>query len=168
MYSGVPKAGAPVRMSTFEVNDPMAQGTPGLMHWSSTMAASPSATNCVTAPARVTGAIAPARGEGGDDDGLPAAREPHGAVEHRPVVLERRGGVDVGVHARRRLERLGREPARDADHLHHVLDARGAERIGMRDLVGEGELVVEAVEMAYRGVQVHRLHRIAAGQCGCS
>ena len=64
MYSGVPKAGAPVRMSTFEVNDPMAHGTPGLMHWSSTMADSPSATNCVTAPARVTGAMAPARVNG--------------------------------------------------------------------------------------------------------
>ena len=60
MYSGVPKAGAPVRMSTFEVNDPMAHGTPGFTHWSSTMADSPSATNWVTAPAMVTGAIAPA------------------------------------------------------------------------------------------------------------
>ena len=51
-------------MSTFEVNEPMAQGTPGRMHWTSTMAASPSATNWVTAPARVTGAIAPARVNG--------------------------------------------------------------------------------------------------------
>ena len=60
MYSGVPKAGAPVRMSTFDVNEPMAHGTPGLTHWSSTMADSPSATNWVTAPTTVTGAMAPA------------------------------------------------------------------------------------------------------------
>ena len=64
MYSGVPKAGAPLRMSTLEVKDPIAQGTPGLTHCSSTMAASPSATNWVTAPASVTGAIAPARVNG--------------------------------------------------------------------------------------------------------
>ena len=95
--------------------------------------------------------------------GLPAAREPHGAVEHRQVVLERRGRVDVGVHARRRVELLMGESARDAGHFHHVLDPLGAERVGVHGLVGQGELVVEAVEMAHRGVDVHRLHRIAAG-----
>ena len=71
LYSGVPKADAPVRMSTFEVNDPMVQGTPGFTHWSSTMAVSPSATNCVTAPASVTGAIAPARVKGVTMTGCP-------------------------------------------------------------------------------------------------
>ena len=64
MYSGVPKAGAPERMSTLDVKDPMAQGTLGLTHWSSTMADNPSARNWVTAPARVTGAMAPARVKG--------------------------------------------------------------------------------------------------------
>ena len=46
-------------MSTFEVKEPSATGQPGLMYCSSASAASPSATNCTTAPASVTGAMAP-------------------------------------------------------------------------------------------------------------
>ena len=59
MYSGVPKAGAPDFMSTFEVNVPIAQGAPGRITCASTTALSASARLCATAPAIVTGAMAP-------------------------------------------------------------------------------------------------------------
>ena len=64
MYSGVPKAGAPDFMSTFEVKVPITQGAPGLMYCASAMAISPSARLCATAPAMVTGAMAPASVKG--------------------------------------------------------------------------------------------------------
>ena len=42
----------------------MAQGQPGRTYWNSAMAQSASASDCATAPAMVTGAIAPARVKG--------------------------------------------------------------------------------------------------------
>jgi hypothetical protein len=45
------------------------------------------------------------------DRRLAAPRQPHRPVQHRPVVLQRRGRVDVGVHARRRVELVMRQPA---------------------------------------------------------
>ena len=60
MYSGVPKAGAPDCMSTFEVNPPYTTGAPGRTTWVITIPASASAFCSATAPASVTGAIAPA------------------------------------------------------------------------------------------------------------
>ena len=71
MYSGVPKAGAPERMSTLEVKVPITHGAPGLITCSSTIAASASATDCATAPAIVTGAIAPASVNGVTTTGWP-------------------------------------------------------------------------------------------------
>jgi hypothetical protein len=59
-YSGVPNAGAPVRMSTFEVKPPYITGQPGLTHWANAMPASASAFCCTSAPATVIGAMAPA------------------------------------------------------------------------------------------------------------
>ena len=53
-YSGVPKAGAPLRMSTFEVKLPSTQGAPGRTSWQSAMIASPSAVCCASAPASVS------------------------------------------------------------------------------------------------------------------
>ena len=64
MYSGVPNAGAPDFISTLEVKVPIAHPTPGFMYWASAMALRPSAIDCATAPAIVTGAIAPARVNG--------------------------------------------------------------------------------------------------------
>jgi hypothetical protein len=55
-----------------------------------------------------------------------------------------------------------RQTAGDADHLHHVFDPLGAQRIGVADLVGQGQLFIKAVQVADAGVHVHRLHRIAA------
>ena len=49
MYSGVPKAGAPVFMSTFEVNVPITQGEPGATYWNRAIAESASAIDRVTA-----------------------------------------------------------------------------------------------------------------------
>ena len=71
MYSGVPKAGAPDFMSTFEVKVPIATGQPGLMYCSKAIAASPSARLSATAPDIVTGAIAPARVKGVTITGWP-------------------------------------------------------------------------------------------------
>jgi len=64
MYSGVPNAGAPDFMSTFEVKVPIAQGQPGATYWNSAMAESASVSDCATAPAMVTGAMAPASVKG--------------------------------------------------------------------------------------------------------
>ena len=58
-YSGVPKAGEPVRMSTLEVNAPITQGAPGRTSWHSVITPSASAVCWTSAPARVTGAMAP-------------------------------------------------------------------------------------------------------------
>ena len=58
-YSGVPKAGEPVRMSTLEVKPPMTHGVPGRSSWHSAMMHMASAVCCTSAPASVTGAIAP-------------------------------------------------------------------------------------------------------------
>jgi hypothetical protein len=64
MYSGVPNAGEPDLMSTLEVNPPYATGEPGWTSWVKAMPASASACCCTSAPATVTGAIAPARVNG--------------------------------------------------------------------------------------------------------
>jgi len=71
MYSGVPNAGAPDFMSTFDVNVPIATGQPGLMYCSSATAASASAKDKVTAPDIVTGAMAPASVKGVTTTGCP-------------------------------------------------------------------------------------------------
>ena len=71
MYSGVPKAGAPDFMSTFEVKVPIATGQPGAMYCNSAMADSASARLSATAPASVTGAMAPAKVKGVTITGWP-------------------------------------------------------------------------------------------------
>ena len=58
-------------MSTFEVKVPIMQGTPGRTTWRRAMAASASAIDWTTAPAMVTGAIAPARVKGVTITGWP-------------------------------------------------------------------------------------------------
>ena len=79
-------------------------------------------------------------------------------------MLERRSRVDVGVHLRRGLEFLTRMPARNADHLHHVFDTFLAQTIRVHRLIGQGQLVIEHIKVAHRGVDILRLHRIAAGK----
>src|SRR5580692_7003429 len=63
-YSGVPKAGDPDFMSTFEVKLPYTMGAPGFTIWARVSPARNSACARVKAPAMVTGAIAPARVNG--------------------------------------------------------------------------------------------------------
>ena len=58
-YSGVPKAGEPDFMSTFEVNPPYITGAPARAAWLTVSAASSSACCCTSAPAMLAGAIAP-------------------------------------------------------------------------------------------------------------
>ena len=60
VYSGVPKAGLPLRMSTFDVNEPYTAGTLGARSCTSVAPASISEFCSTSAPASVTGAIAPA------------------------------------------------------------------------------------------------------------
>ncbi len=60
MYSGVPNAGAPDFMSTLEVKPPYTNGEPARAVCATTSPASASACCCASAPASVTGAIAPA------------------------------------------------------------------------------------------------------------
>ena len=71
MYSGVPKAGAPVFMSTFEVKPPYMQGAPGATIWIRAMPASASAFCCASAPAMVAGAMAPESVKGVSTIGWP-------------------------------------------------------------------------------------------------
>ena len=59
-YSGVPNAGDPDFMSTFEVKLPYTTGAPGFTICASVRPASASACASVSAPAMVTGAMAPA------------------------------------------------------------------------------------------------------------
>mmetsp|Transcript_7554 Transcript_7554/g.12952 ORF Transcript_7554/g.12952 Transcript_7554/m.12952 type:complete len:236 (-) Transcript_7554:1212-1919(-) len=77
-------------------------------------------------------------------------------------MFQRRSGVDVGIHVRCRLECGIRQAACNPHHLHHVLDPLFAQRIGVHHLVGQRQLVINHVQMADRGVDIHRLHRIAA------
>src|SRR3984957_17016668 len=72
-YSGVPKAGEPDFMSTLEVKLPYTTGAPGRTICDSTVPASASAGASVSAPATVTGAIAPARVNGVMMNTCPAA-----------------------------------------------------------------------------------------------
>ena len=60
------------------------------------------------------------------------------------------------------LEGLLVHPARDLHHLHHILDPLLSERVGVHDLVGERELVIEHVEVADTCVDVHWFDRVAA------
>jgi hypothetical protein len=60
-------------MSTFEVNAPYTTGAPGRTAWVSAIPASASACCSVSAPASVTGAIAPARVNGVTTATCPAA-----------------------------------------------------------------------------------------------
>src|ERR1700694_5550412 len=61
-YSGVPNAGDPDFMSTFDVKLPYITGAPGRTIWDSVMPTKASACASVRAPAIVIGAIAPASG----------------------------------------------------------------------------------------------------------
>ena len=148
MYSGVPKAGAPDFMSTLEVKVPIMQATPGRTTCRRAMAASASAIDWTTAPAMVTGAMAPASVKGVTITGWPrrAKRMAPSSIgksclsgEEELMLVKSRGcALELGL----------REARGDAGHLDHVLDALGAEAVGVHDLVGEGELLEEAVEVA--------------------
>ena len=63
-YSGVPKAGDPDFMSTFEVKLPYITGAPGRTICERVMPKSASACESVSAPEMVIGAIAPASVKG--------------------------------------------------------------------------------------------------------
>ena len=150
-------------MSTLEVKVPIMQATPGRITCRRAMAASASAIDCTTAPAIVTGAIAPASVKGVTITGWPrrAKRIAPSSIGQsclsgleELMLVKRRGLLSNSVAA---------EAAGDAGHLDHVLDPLGAEAVGVHDLVGQRQLLEEAVEVADRGVDVDRLDRIAAG-----
>ena len=56
------------------------------------------------------------------------------------------------------------EAASDAHHLHHIFHPLLAQRIGMDNFIGQCEHIVETIEVAGRGVQIARLHRITTGK----
>ena len=59
IYSGVPKAGDPVLMSTFEEKEPYIMGAPGRTNWVRVTNAKTSAFCCTNVPACLIGAMAP-------------------------------------------------------------------------------------------------------------
>ncbi len=88
-YSGVPNAGAPDCMSTFDVNPPYTTGAPGRTTWVNTMPASASAFCWATAPASVTGAIAPDSVNGVITTTWLRERQLDHAQQHRRVEAQR-------------------------------------------------------------------------------
>jgi len=85
----VPKAGAPLRMSTFDVNAPYITGVPGRTACASTTPNSASAFCCASAAARLTGVIAPISVKGVITTGCPCV-----AMAIRPSAIassKRRG-----------------------------------------------------------------------------
>ena len=78
-------------------------------------------------------------------------------------MLQRRGRIDVGVHPRCDFELFFGQSSGNAHHLHHVLDPLLAQRIGVRDLVGQRQFVEQHIQMAHRSVHIHRLDRVSSG-----
>ncbi len=78
----MPNAGAPERMSTFDVNAPYITGVPGRTSCASTMPNSASAFCCASAAASVTGAIAPISVNGVITTGWPCS-----AIATRPSAI---------------------------------------------------------------------------------
>jgi hypothetical protein len=98
VYSGVPKAGAPVFMSTFEVKPPYMQGAPGAAVWISVMPARASAFCCANAPAMVAGAMAPESVKGVSTIGWPWRD-----ISSRPWIIgpsRRRGEFELTIENR--------------------------------------------------------------------
>ena len=52
------------------------------------------------------------------------------------------------------------ETARDAHHLHHILNSLFSKTIGVHHLVGNRQLVIKHIQMAHRGMHIHGFHRI--------
>ena len=127
------------------------------------MAASASAIDCTTAPAIVAGAIAPARVKGVTITGWPRRAKRMAPSSIGQSCLS---GLEelMLVKSRGALSNSAWQARGDAGHLDHVLDALGAEAVGVHHLVGQRQLLVEAVEVADRGVDVDRLDRVAAGE----
>ncbi len=76
-------------------------------------------------------------------------------------MLQRRDGIDVGIHARRGLELRVGQPARNTHHLHHILHTFLTQRIGVWSFVRQSQFLIETIEVADKGVDIHRFHRIA-------
>jgi hypothetical protein len=125
------------------------------------MPASASAFCSTSAPATVTGAMAPASVKGvmqtiwlrADISMMPSSM---GGIE-----LQRRVGVDDREERRLAFQLLVRDAARDAGDLDSVLDALCAQRIGMERLVGQDRHVAQCIEMADGSMEIDGLHRIA-------
>ena len=77
----------------------------------------------------------PGEGKGCHDHGLSTPGQPHRAVEHGQIVLERADGVDVGVHPRSCVKFGMAQPGGKPRHLHHILYPFGPEAVGMHHLV---------------------------------
>ena len=156
MFSGVPKAGAPERMSTLEVKAPYMTGAPGRTSCVSTTPNSASAFCCASAPASVTGAHRAHQRERRDDDRLAVLGHRHQPLGHRLVEAARRVDRDDRGDAGIVAHLVERQAARDRHHLDAV--QRPAPRRSPRhgSLVGQRQIGEVGVEMARIGRQFDR------------
>ena len=136
-------------------------GAPGLTAWVRTIPASASAFCSASAPASVTGAIAPGERERRDADDLVVGRELHDPLEHRRVEPERRARVDDREHRRLAVDRRLVHAAGDPDHLEDVEVALTTEAVAVDRLVHEGQRVVARPQVADAVVEVDRLDGVA-------
>ena len=104
------------------------------------MPASASACCSVSAPATVTGAIAPDSVNGVMTETCPARAKSMMPCAHRDIELARRIGVDHGVAVDAVPETPFGQPARKPDHLEPVAHLRRAAREDEERLVGERQL----------------------------
>ena len=136
-------------------------GAPGRTTWVRAIPARASAFCSTSAPASVTGAIAPASVNGVMQITWLRAEILEDPVEHRRVEPERRRRVDDGEDRRLAVEGRLVDAAGDPGHLERVEVPLPAEAVGVERLVGEGHHVVDRVEVADRRVDVDRLDRVA-------
>ena len=136
-------------------------GEPGRTTWVRTMPASASAFCSTSAPARVTGAIAPASVNGVMHTiWLRSAK----AMTPCDIGVSRRSGelVLTTVNTDGSTSSVAVVDApRDADHLEDVEVALAPERVAVDGLVHERQRVVRRVQVAHAVMDVDRLDRVA-------
>ena len=160
-YSGVPKAGEPVRMSTLEVKPPMTHGRAGAHQLAQHHDAE-----------RLGGLLHQRSGqrhrrhgaherEGRDDDALPVPRHDDDVVEDLLVHAPRR--VDVGHRHERRARRqlLDRAAVLDGRHGDGILGLHAADAACRPDDVRALDVRLVGVEVAHR----HLRRRPARPRC---
>ena len=138
-------------------------GAPGRASWVRARPASASAFCSARAPARVTGAMAPA-----SVNGVTQVIWPWRAISIMPIAIGPSSFsgelVLIIVNTEGSAEEpLGVDAAGDPRHLDAIEQPGAAGRGGEQHLVGEQNLVQADAEMPHRGMNVERIGRPAAG-----